>query len=96
MFTTLEESVSYCMHHFTPDSYHCIVGLVGLMGSVTDAVVSQDAVEGQLLMGSRTDMPPRQSTVVALFSATYTTILASPKTGQDSSQDLYTIETFKE
>ena len=37
LFTALEESTSYCNLYFPPKSYDCIVGLVGLMGPVTDS-----------------------------------------------------------
>ena len=45
MFTTVEDLISYCHRHFTRGSYDCIVRLIGLMGSITDVVVSQDSIE---------------------------------------------------
>ena len=44
-FTTLEEFASYCAWYFLPDNRDCIVGLVGLMGSISEAVVSHQSRE---------------------------------------------------
>ena len=64
------------------------------MGSITDVVVSQEDAKHQNLMGSRTGMIPRQSTAVALFSATYPAVLAGPKMGWDQSKDFSAMKTF--
>ena len=103
MFTTLEESVSYCvcMRHFPPETYDCIVGLMRLMGSISEAVVSQHIVENQMLMGVWTGLSLRQSTIVALFSASYPAILVNPKAGRDYIQhgsfvDFVAMKTFEE
>ena len=66
------------------------------MGSITDAVVSQEEAEHQSVMGSRIVMMPRQSTVVTLFSATSPTVLVGPKAGRDQSKDFSSMKTFAE
>ena len=70
-FTTLEDSISYCGRHSPPGSYDCKVGLVILMGSITDTVVSHDMVVGQMLLGTKTHIFPKQLKVVSSFPAAY-------------------------
>ena len=89
------------MWYFPPESYDCIVGLVRLVGSITEAVVGQHTIESHILMGIRKGLSPRQSTIVAPFSASYSAILAGPKAGQDSVQsgtfvDFRAMKTFEE
>ena len=101
MFTTLGESVSYCIRHFPADTYDCIVGLVGLMGSISELVVSQTAIKNQMLVGTKTGISPRHSAIVALFSGSYPVILSAPKVGLDSIQviasvDFGAMRTFEE
>ena len=79
LFTTLEESILYCHLHFPPASYDCIVGLMGLMGLITDSVVCQTEVDDRMLLGARTNQSPRQGKIIAYFSANYPSILAGPK-----------------
>ena len=93
LFTTLDESVSYCHKHFPPGSYDCIVGLMGLMGSVTDSVVNQTEVDDRMLLGARTNRTPRQGKIIASFSANYPAILAGPKAGRSSAYDFGALKT---
>ena len=51
--TTVKDLVSYYHHYFPQESCDCIVGLVGLMGSITDVVVSQEDVEHQSMVCSK-------------------------------------------
>ena len=78
LFTTLDESVSYCHLHFPPANYNCIVGLMGLMGSVSDSVVNQTEVDDRILLGARTNRSPRQGKIIASFLTNYPAILAGP------------------
>ena len=101
MFTTLDGSISYYVWYFPPESYDCTLGLTGLMGSIIEVVVSQHTIESQMLVDARTVMSPRQSDIVALFSASYPAILAGPKEGRDSIQsqtfvDFWAMKTFEE
>ena len=95
LFTTLEDSISYCNLYFPP-SYDCIVGLIRLMGLVTDSVLCQSKVGGQMLMGARTNLTPKQSRIITSFSATYLAILAGPKAGHSQGHDFCALKTFKE
>ena len=45
MFTTKEESVSYCLRRFPTDLYNCIVGLMCLMGSISESFVTQSTIK---------------------------------------------------
>ena len=96
MFTTVEDSVSYYHRYFPQESYDCIVGSVGLMGSIMDGAISQVDVKRQNLLGSRTGMTMQQSTIMASFSATYPAVLVSPKAGRDQSKDFSAMKTFVE
>ena len=96
LFTTLEESVSYCHKHFPPGSYDCIVGLMALMGSVTDSVVNQSEVDDRMLLGARTNRSPQQGKIIASFSANYPAILAGPKAGRSSAHDFGALKTPKD
>ena len=95
-FTTVEDSILYCHCHFPQDNYDCVVGLAGLMGSITDAVVSQEDVYCQNLMGSRTGMIPQQLMVVASFSSSYPAVLVGPTAERDRSKDFSDMKTFEE
>ena len=96
MFITFEESTLYCNLHFPPKSYDCIVGLMGLMGSVTDSVVCQSEVDDRMLMGARTNMIPKQSRIIASFSVTYPAVLAGLKAGHSQGYDFGALKTFKD
>ena len=98
LFTTLEESNTYCNLHFPPKSYDCIVGLMGLMGSVTDSVsvVCQSKADDRMLIGARTNLTPKQSRIIASFSVTYPVILASPKAGHSQGYDSGAMKAFKD
>ena len=52
-FTTKEELVSHFLRHFPADTYDCIVGLMGLMGYISEPVVSQTTIENQIVMGKK-------------------------------------------
>ena len=80
VFAMLEDSTSYCSRHFPSGSYDCIVGLVALMGSTTDSVVSHDALEHSMVLGEKTQLSPKQIKIISIasFSAAYLAILAVP------------------
>ena len=61
-----------------------------------DVLVNQHTVEDQMLMGARTSISPRQSTIVASFSVSYPVIMAGPKASRDYIQDFGDMKTFKE
>ena len=96
LFITLEESTLNCNLHFPPKSYDCIVGLMVLMGLVTDSVVCQSEVDDQMLMGARTIMTPKQSGIIASFSVTYPSALAGPKVGRSQGYNFGALKTFKD
>ena len=56
------------------------------MGSISEAVVSRHTVENQMLMGIKTGISLRHSTVVASLAASYPVILSVPKAGLHSIQ----------
>ena len=56
-----------------------MVGLVALMGSITDSVVSHDDLEHSMMLWARTQLILEQIKIIALFSAAYPEILAGPK-----------------
>ena len=96
LFTTLEESTLYCNLHFPLKSYDCIVGLMVLMGSVTDSMVCQSKVDDRMLMGARTNLTPKQSRIIASFSAAYPSMLTGPKAGRSQGYDFGALKTFKD
>ena len=67
-----------------------------LLESITVAIVSQEDIEREILMGTWTKMPSRQAAIVAFFSATYPSVLSGPKTGRDNSKDFSATKTFEE
>ena len=94
--TTIKDSVSYYHRYFPQESYDCIVGLVGLMGPITDAVVRQEDAERQSMVGSITGITQRQSMLVALLSASYPAVLAGPEASWDQSKNFSAMKTFAE
>ena len=78
-FTTLEESVTYCLRHFPVDTCDYIVGIVGLIG-IHLRISCQPIYNREPNADEHQNRDfPRHSVIVALFSGSYPVILSAPK-----------------
>ncbi|KAL7537841.1 hypothetical protein ACHAXR_008130, partial [Thalassiosira sp. AJA248-18] len=80
-FQVTEDSVSYYMRHFPPDSWECITGIMSVFQVLSKKVVTTEETQTQELHESKVQRSHRQTSMIASFATTYPHQLGGPKAG---------------